>query len=250
MKKKILLLIFFILSISNNIFSQKQENKINELRIASENNKDSIAIKIDNSFFLLGTLNDYMGRKWVAKGEVFDKYYPFEKPLMKFVDSIVKKEYKISLIQKDNCFNSVEMSKKMNSYYNENELVHSFFTSKEKKISFILGAYYRYGEKVNDNIYKIQIANSNKHIDIYQFLLSLGCKNIYYKRLQNIPVQNIIYFEANELIKEYFKTIELEKEKLFQSLLQSFNSIKISKEDYIKEMDKQNLKLIELFNGK
>lgn len=103
---------------------------------------------------------------------------------------------------------------------------------------------------MNDNIYKIQIANSNKHIDIYQFLLSLGCKNIYYKRLQNIPVQNIIYFEANELIKEYFKTIELEKEKLFQSLLQSFNSIKISKEDYIKEMDKQNLKLIELFNGK
>lgn len=127
MKKKFLLLIFFILSISNNIFSQKQENKINELRIASENNKDSIAIKIDNSFFLLGTLNDYMGRKWVAKGEVFDRYYPFEKPVMKFVDSIVNKEYKISLIQKDNCFNSVEMSKKMNSYYNENELIHSFF---------------------------------------------------------------------------------------------------------------------------
>lgn len=250
MKIKLLLLLLFMLSISTNMFSQIQENKVNEVGIASKKNKDSIVIKIDYDFFLLGTLNDYMGRKWVAKGEIFDRYYTFEKPLMKFVDSIVKNEFKISLIEKDNCFNSEEMSKKMNSYYNENELIHSFFTSKEKKISFILGAYYRYGEKVNENIYKIQIANSYKHIEIYQFLLSLGCKNIYYKRVQNIPAQNILYFEANELIKECFKTIELEKEKLFESLFESFKSMKISKEDYIKEMDKRNLKVIELFNGK
>ena len=219
MKIKIILFPLFLF-ISNIIFSQKHEKKITGVTINSVKIKDSIIVKTDNTFFLLGTLNDYMGRKWVAKDEVFDRYYPFEKPLMKFVDSIVQKEFKTVLIEKNNCLNSKEMAKKMNSFYVENDLIDSLFTTKEKKVSFLLGAYYRYGEKVNDNIYKIQIANSHKHIEIQQILISLGCKNIYYKRLQNIPIQNILYFELNDLIKAYFKTIALDKEKLFDSLFE------------------------------
>lgn len=248
MKIKILLLTLFLI-ISNNLFSQEKENKETGWKINTLKGKDSINVKIDNTFFLLGTLNDYMGRKWVAKGEVFDRYYQFEKPLMKFVDSLVKKEYKIVLIEKDNSFNSEEMADKMNSFYVENDLIDSLFTTKEKKTSFLLGAYYRYGEKVTDNIYKIQIANSHKHIEIQQILISLGCKNIFYKRLQNIPVQHIMYFESNDLIKAYFETIELEKEKLFDSLLKSFRSNKLSKEEYIKEKNKQNQKIIEIFKN-
>lgn len=249
MKIKILLLALFLF-ISNIIFSQIQEKKITGVTINYQKVKDSIIVKTDNTFFLLGTLNDYMGRKWVAKGEVFDRYYPFEKPLMKFVDSIVKKEFKTVLIEKDNCFNSEEMAKKMNSFYVENDLIDSLFTTKEKKASFLLGTYYRYGEKVDENIYKIQIANSHKHIEIHQILISLGCKNIYYKRLQNIPIQNIIYFESNDLIKAYFETIESEKEKLFDSRLKSFRSVNLSKEEYREEMNKRDSKIIELFNQK
>ena len=249
MKSKTLLLIL-ILSISNTLFSQEKEKNKTGWELNSQRVKDSMIVKIDTTFFLLGTLNDYMGRKWIAKGEVFDRYYPFEKPLMKFVDSIVKKEFKTVLIEKDNCFNSEEMAKKMNSFYVENDLIDSLFTTKEKNLSFLLGAYYRYGEKVTDNIYKIQIANSFKHIEIQKILISLGCKNIFYKRLQNIPIQNIIYFESNDLIKAYFETIESEKEKLFDSRLKSFRSVKLSKEEYLKEKSKQNKNIIEIFENK
>lgn len=247
MKSKTLLLIL-ILSISNTLFSQEKEKNKTGWELNSQRVKDSMIVKIDTTFFLLGTLNDYMGRKWIAKGEVFDRYYPFEKPLMKFVDRIVKKEYKIVLIEKDNCLNSKEMADKMNSFYVENNLNDSLFTTKEKNLSFLLGAYYRYGEKVTDNIYKIQIANSFKHIEIQKILISLGCKNIFYKRLQNIPVQNIIYFESNDLIKAYFETIEFEKQKLFDSFFKLFLSDKLSKEEYLNEINKKNLIIIEMFN--
>ena len=58
-----------------------------------------------------------------------------------------------------------------------------------------------------------------------------------------------MYFESNDLIKAYFETIELEKEKLFDSLLKSFRSNKLSKEEYIKEKNKQNQKIIEIFKN-
>ena len=229
-----------LLLISVNIFSQQQENK----------ETDSFEVKIDNTFFLLGTLNDYMGRKFVVKGEIFDRYFQNERPLMQFVDSIVKNEFGITMTEDKYCLNSEIMSKKMNSFYSENNLIDSLFSSKEKKVSFLLGAYYRYGEKVNDNIYKIRMANSFKHIQIQQFLLSLGCKNVYYKRLDNIPVQNTIYFEANELIKKYFQKVEVEKEKLFQSQFEYLKDKKITREDLIKEMNKNDYKIIEFFNQK
>ncbi len=243
------LLLTLLLFVSNNLLSQEKEKKTTGWKIVSQKEKDSVIVNTDNTFFLLGTLNDYMGREWVSKGEVFDRYYQYEKPLMKFVDSIVKKEFKVVLIEKDNCFISNEMAKKMNSFYSENDLIDSLFTTREKKISFLLGAYYRYGEKVNDNIYKIQIANSHKHTEIQQILVSLGCKNIFYKRMQNIPIQNIIYFESNDLIKAYLKTIELEKEKLFDSLFLSLRATKLSKEEYLKEKNKRNQKIVEMFES-
>ena len=68
--------------------------------------------------------------------------------------------------------------------------------------------------------------------------------------MQNIPIQNIIYFESNDLIKAYFETIESEKEKLFDSRLKSFRSVKLSKEEYLKEKSKQNKNIIEIFENK
>lgn len=51
-------------------------------------------IKIDNDYFLLGTLNDYIGRdKYNAVANRVDEYYPNEKPLVSLLDSIYKNCY-------------------------------------------------------------------------------------------------------------------------------------------------------------
>lgn len=138
----------------------------------------------------------------------------------------------------------------MNSYYLENTLNDNQFKSNEKKLSFLLGVYYRNGEKINDNIYKIQLANSPKHNNVYEFLNELNCQKIFFKRLDNIPTIYQIYFQPTEIMKKYFATIEMEKEKLFNSKIESFRSMKITKEEYKKEMEKENIELIELFSKK
>ncbi|MDP4202574.1 MAG: hypothetical protein Q8861_07745 [Bacteroidota bacterium] len=51
-------------------------------------------MNINKDYFLLGTLNDYMGRdKYSEVANRVDEYYPNEKPLMSFLDSIYKNSY-------------------------------------------------------------------------------------------------------------------------------------------------------------
>ena len=53
---------------------------------------------------------------------------------------------------------SDELSKKLNSFYGEkDELLSNKFETKKQFYSFLAGAYYRYGEKLDSSIYKIQL---------------------------------------------------------------------------------------------
>ena len=248
---KVINLIFFIILLTfTNIFSQTDEKKINGVTIRNPNQIDTTKVKINSTFLLLGTLNDYINYNYGGLENKFDRYYTSEKPLMKFVDSIVKKDFKINMIEERNCFISKEMSNLMNSFYIKNNLNDSLFNSNEKKLSFLLGVYYRNGEKINDNIYKIQLANSPKNNNVYEYLKELNCQNIFFRRLDNIPRIYQIYFQPTEIIKKYFATIEIEKEKLFNSKIESLRSIKITKEEYKKEIEKENLEIIQLFSKK
>lgn len=239
-----------ILFAFSNLFSQATETKIKGVTIKNHNQADTTQVRINSTFFLLGTLNDYISHKYVTKQNQFDRYYDYEKPLMKYIDSVVKKDFKLTLLEEKNCFISEELSNKMNSYYIGNTLDDNQFNSNEKKLSFLLGVYYRNGEKINDNIYKIQLANSPKHNNVYEFLNELNCQNIFLKRLDHFPRIYQIYFQPTEIIKKYFTTIEIEKEKLFNSKIESLRSIKMTKEEYKHEMEKENLELIELFSKK
>ncbi|MTK52638.1 hypothetical protein [Paludibacter sp.] len=54
----------------------------------------SYDIKINNDYFLLGTLNDYMGRdKYSAVTNRVDEYYPNEQSLVSYLDSIFQNSY-------------------------------------------------------------------------------------------------------------------------------------------------------------
>jgi hypothetical protein len=105
----------------------------------------------------------------------------------------------------------------------------------------------RNGEKINDDIYKIQLANSPKHQNVYEILKRLYCRNIFYKRLDNYPKQYILYFQATDVMKKYLATIVSLNEKIWDSKINAMRSSEEIKRRYKEIRAKENLKIIELF---
>lgn len=187
--------------------------------------KTNETVLIDPVYFVLGTLSDYMGRfSYVKREKQVDRYYPFEKPLVNYLTLYIKTELNITvdtIFEKSNHgeMYSDELSKKINSFYGEkDELLIAKFETKNQIYSFLAGAYYRYGEKLDSSIYKIQVSNSPNHIIYNELLKKIGCENVLYEYLKNIPAQFIYYFEPTDELKKYFDSIELENEILKKSL--------------------------------
>jgi len=80
-------------------------------------------MKINNDYFLLGTLNDYMGRdKYSEVANRIDEYYPNEKPLVSFLDSIYKNSYPDLVLSKSPKTGKLELrsmflAQKVNDFY-------------------------------------------------------------------------------------------------------------------------------------
>ena len=211
MKSIFILLIVFLLAFQST-HSQASIN-IERKIIASS---DTTEVKsFEPIYFILGTLSDYMGRfQYVEREKQVDRYYPYEKPLAYYLTDYIKAELNIVV---DTAFEkskhsemfSEELSKTLNNFYGKNdELINSKFETDEQICSFLSGVYYRYGERLDTSIYKVQIANSPKHQDCYELLKRIGCEKIFYKYLRNIPAQFILYFEPTEKLKDYLDIIE------------------------------------------
>ncbi len=207
--------------------------------------------KIHNDYFLLGTLNDYMGRdKYDAVANRVDEYYPNEKPLVFFLDSIYKNCYpdlalstsaqtgrlelrSTVLAQKVNDFYDFQSSgrgtycgkadfKSLNldslantpdfrSKYFESvytgRVKADIFTSDSERVSFIVGAYVRFGGK-KDSLYYISIPNSVSKVNVLaEQLKYLKCTNVnYIIKKDYIPCGHSVYFTPTEELKTYLET--------------------------------------------
>ena len=248
MKIENLLSLILLLTFSF-VFSQVDKTKIKGVTLIKPNEIDTTQVRINSTFLLLGILNDYINYNYGNIKNKFDSYNSGEKPLKNFVDSIAKKDFNVNLIEEKNNLISEKLSNLMNSFYIGNNLNDSLFNSNEKKLSFLLGVYYRYGEKINDNIYIIQLANSSKHKNVYEYLKELNCQNILFKRLDNYPRIYKIYFQPTDIMKKYFKTIETEKNKLLASNDEYSRTNEKLKEELKKQKDIENLKIIEIFSN-
>lgn len=174
------------------------------------------------TYFLLGTLSDYMGRfQYIDKDKQVDRYYPYEEPLAIFLTKYIQDNYALPA---DTVFKesrhieiySKQLAITLNKFYgSDGNLIDSLFNDEEKIYSFLLGNYYRYGRRLTDKIYKIQIANSSIDKLLYPMLKRVHCDKLLYKFLRgNIPTSHIFYFEAPPRLIKYFNTLETEKEKL------------------------------------
>ncbi len=239
--RQITLLAILCIYFSLNIYGQ---DAINVSKVLSEKCVNATVLKktekykiinssndFEPTYFVLGTLSDYMGRfQYIDRQKQVDRYYPGEAPMVDFLVNYIRNNLKINV---DTVFEesrhsemySKSLAETLNTFYGENdELMEGSFNTDEQINSFLAGAYYRYGEKIDSNIYKIQLANSPKHQNCYNFLKHIGCNNIFYKYLKNIPAQFILYFEPTDELKKYLDIIEPEK-----FILKESNNAVISK---------------------
>lgn len=188
--------------------------------------KDTVTL--DPHYFILGTLSDYMGRfQYVDREKQIDRYYPYEKPLADYLTKYIKEKLNINVqtIFEQSLHSEMfsdELSITLNSFYGVNDqLIDDKFDTLNQKYSFITGLYYRYGESNDSKICKIQLANSPKHRNCYLLLKQIGCENIFYQYLRNIPAQYILYFEPTDELRKYFDLVEKERINLRESFVKS-----------------------------
>lgn len=252
-------LIFFItiyLLVSQSTYCQDNTEKKTTIFV------DTVrTMSFEPMYFVLGTLSDYMGRfQYIDRNKQVDKYYPYEKPLVDRLTKYINSELNIVV---DTVFRkskhsemfSDELSKTLNSFYGEkDELINNKFETNKQIYSFLAGVYYRYGEKLDTNVYKVQLANSPKHQNCYEFLKRIGCTNIFYKYLRNIPAQFILYFEPTEELKKYLYLIESDRVILRESFFAQIEGMMrghMTKEemalDFSKSKDKETEKIKKAF---
>lgn len=199
---------------------------------------------LDNEYFLLGTLSDYMGReKYRQVNGRVDRYHPSEEKLCLVIDSMFKDSYPDLRIttakNQDYELYSVSLAGEMDRFYNFqtsgrmninarldtitqfsdsliSELLQSadtiyfgrlnsgIFETDRQKLSFITGAFVRYGS-FRHKAYYISVANSVSKVKVLtQLLKEMNCENVEYKIQESIPFIHTVYFTPTEEMKAYF----------------------------------------------
>lgn len=181
--------------------------------------------KLDIKYFLLGTLNDYMGRqKFKNQKPSIDFYFPYEKKFGAYMDSLISEQFKDVKLEVDSqgftSLYSPTLSKEIEKYYiyypsgamtivhdtiYQGKLKYEIFENDFERISFIIGAYVRFGLQ-NDTVYHISIANSLSKITLCQdLLLKFKCNDVKYEIVEGIPYGHELYFRPTETIEQYLK---------------------------------------------
>jgi hypothetical protein len=237
MKRKKKILVCFISLISIFTFGQK---------------KDLI---LDKESFLLGTLNDYMGRRVSQDDEdKIDNYGSFEKSLVLKIDSLftsnfddllIKKTEPVQVFEYEYKINSKKLAAKINSNYTYKKyswsqkkdttfygkLKENVFDNELKKISFIIGAYSRFGEQ-KDKRYSLRFVNSlSKFAECEKILKELGCKKVEIKIIKAIPTTQLIFFKPSRKLELYFGKHKYLNKQIIES-----------RDDIIKELNERHNK--------
>lgn len=217
-------------------------------------NGQSKNIKVDNDFFVLGTLDDYMGRETYKHiTNRIESYYQNDKSLVVYICSVFKKQYP-DLRFKTNSKNndrldllSKSLARKINNFYDfqfmggakyigkediktlrmdtvmkNKSLFYTYFDSTYigtlkkdifkndiERLSFMAGAYQRFGG-IKDSVYSITMYNSSRKVDVIaKQLKELKCTNVsYVKNTEiHIPNKDAVYFTPTNELKKYFEAI-------------------------------------------
>lgn len=197
-----------------------------------------IGQKLDKEFLLLGTLDEYMGRRLSGEDDIkVDRYYPYEGGIASVIYSLFKKNYP----DLEYCMEpsghkkllSKKLSIKVNNYFlleqkngskifvnnqwvpiYDGNLKEDVFKSDKQRCSYLAGAFLRYGRVQEDSIRIIHFANSSGKVEVCKKLLKqLGCKDIKFVSEDRIPRSNTFTFVPTKKLEAFLqKAIKLRKE--------------------------------------
>jgi len=178
-----------------------------------------------DEYFILGTLDDYMGRLHDPRfKDRVDEYYHYEKSLAMRVDSLLKKTYplmplRLNADKSRYDIYSADIAAVFDEYYDfvpsgsstmarepilRGTLKKDIFKNNDEKLAFLSGAYARYRQDV-DTAYCIRIANSASKARVcYEILKELNCKASY-QILAYIPTGHAVYFHPTPRVAAYLK---------------------------------------------
>lgn len=203
-------------------------------------------VKVNDTFFILGTFEDYMGRRQDPRTkDRVDYYYHYEKTLAYYVDSLLQKKYpKMSLemrVSKNRYeIYSTAIEKEFEQYYNykpsnsytskthepilKGVLNPDVFKNDQQKLSFLAGVYSRFGQD-NDTAYCIRVANSMSKVQICnQLLKEFNCKP-YYEIVNNIPTGHVLYFHPDKKVKRYLDKYNTLRKEIDKAMIAMTDSI-------------------------
>lgn len=186
--------------------------------------------KLDKDFFLLGTLDEYMGKRFYQDKPIVDQFYPNEGIIVSVLEPMLKTEYPDLTCKVEDSGHiilySESLSKKIKEYYHitdknfqetnsssiEATLSINEFKNKQQKYSYLAGVFLKYGEVKNDRFF-LKFANNGNKINICKELLKeLGGIDIKFESQKTIPAINTISFLADKELKQYLlKAQELKK---------------------------------------
>lgn len=175
---------------------------------------------LDKFSFLLGSLNDYMGRYKDSTKGIADRYFSSQKAVLYHNYNLLKDDYPdLAIDSANNYLRSHILYAKVERYFKYKRddgserddptfggklNTSGLFKTKTKQLSYLAGAFIRYGSIKNET-YTIRVANSMNVYPICLTLLKkLGC-NITRTEIfkENTPVGYLINFEPTEEVKAF-----------------------------------------------
>jgi|SRR6185369_4250349 len=240
MKKLILFAVALLFIVVNSVSGQ-------EARKAAQ---DYVLPEIRTIYFILGCLDEYMGRAIIEKDvDSVESFYSSEVQASyvfeKYLKLLVAEESINTIIRKKISegrhisFHSPELHERINNMYphdfeksqsrvipNNNpegtyvRLVETFvsmniFNGQDKaaKLSFLAGAYARYGHRFDDNKFVFRTANAGHKIDlIAELLKEFGCGDVIHERSdpKAVPMTHTLKFTASPEIKKLLESVSKE----------------------------------------
>lgn len=219
--------------------------------------------KYDKEFFLIGTLNEYMGYQRThtyADNFYYQRVDILSKDELKhtlFIDSLFSSDYRDITIVNNGAFMGIKMyspslSLKIDDYYNytptrtfsgkmdtiyRGTLKNEKVVTEKQMLSFILGAYLRFGqnsEKANMHIkalksfniietdkefkrtmYSFSMPNAQSKAKLCKALLEkLECENVEFYFRESIPAGNFVIFAPSQKIMEVINEAEFLKRQI------------------------------------
>lgn len=174
----------------------------------------------DAVYFVLGTLDEYLGWRPHGGEYVVDNYYPHERAVAERVATVVREEFPDAEVEREETghlklrsqtladtveriYTAVAGEREEGGFFGR-ELTAEAFSDDGQRRAYLAGAFLRYGQ-TDGGKYWLRFANSGGKARLCaQLLRELGCSDAEVSTEQTVPAGNTVTFTPTTELKALF----------------------------------------------